>query len=385
MLGLAQKLRTPGVPPSNTSGMKRLLAGIVALGALGAACTTAHGTVPTPPFSAVRQATQEPLPPIPQARDPVVAVVQRVRPAVVNVTTNLLEQGPFGGAQPGRGVGTGFIIRSDGVVVTNWHVVEGATRIKVITPPPNQQEYQARVIGGDASADLAVLEISATGLPTVPLGHSSTLKLGQRVVALGYALALSGGPTVTSGIVSALNRTITAQDPNFQQGQRSYTHVIQTDAAINPGNSGGPLVDLAGRVIGINTAGAGQAENIGFAISIDEAVSVIRDAVANPQGPVAFLGVSTTDVTPGLAFQFGLPVRAGAYVVSVAPGGPAVQAGVGNGDVIVSFEGQSVSGSDQLGNLIHDHKPGDTVSVGVVESSGQRRTFTVTLGVNPLP
>jgi S1-C subfamily serine protease len=366
--------------------MKRLVASALAVVALGAACTTAHGTIPSQPLSTVRQqATQDRLPPIRPGEDPVVAVVQRVRPAVVNVTTNLLEQGPFGGAQPGRGVGTGFIIRSDGVLVTNWHVVEGATRIKVITPPPDQHEYQARVIGGDASADLAVLKIPATGLPTVPLGQSSGLQLGQRVVALGYALALSGGPTVTSGIVSALNRTITAQDPNFQQGQRSYTHVIQTDAAINPGNSGGPLVDLAGRVIGINTAGAGQAENIGFAISIDEALPVIRQAVANPEGPVAYLGVSTTDVTAGLAFQFGLPVRSGAYVVSAVPSGPAAQAGIGSGDVIVSFDGQSVSGSDELGNLIHQHQPGDQVSVGVVESSGQRRTVSATLGVNPLP
>ena len=365
--------------------MRRLLAAILAVGALGAACTTAHGTVSARPFSTARQATEDRLPPLRRGGDPIVAVVQRVRPAVVNVTTNLLEQSPFGGAQPGRGVGTGFVIRSDGVVVTNWHVVEGATRIKVITPPPDQHEYEARVIGGDAEADLAVLKISATGLPTVPLGHSSSLKLGQRVVALGYALALSGGPTVTSGIVSALNRTITAQDPNFQQGQRSYTHVIQTDAAINPGNSGGPLVDLSGRVVGINTAGAGQAENIGFAISMDEAAQVIRDAVANPEGAVAFLGVSTTDVTPGLAFQFSLPVESGAYVVSVAPGGPAEDVGIGSGDVIVNFDGQTVSGSDQLGDLIHEHKPGDEVTVGVMESSGQRRTFTATLGVNPLP
>src|SRR5438270_11230360 len=162
--------------------------------------------------------------------DPVVAVVQHVRPAVVNVTTNLVENSPFG-LQPGRGVGTGFVVRSDGVIVTNYHVVEGAQRITVITQAPNAQRYSARVIGGDPTADLAVLKISAQGLPTVALGDSSKLLLGQSVVAIGYALALPGGPTVTSGIVSALGRTIQVQDPNCtvcQNGQRTYTNVIQT-------------------------------------------------------------------------------------------------------------------------------------------------------------
>src|SRR5436309_3239116 len=197
--------------------------------------------------------------------DPIVQVVEAVRPAVVNVTTNLFQPNPLGG-ESGRGVGTGFVIRSDGIVVTNFHVVEHAQRITVITPPPDSKRYTGRVIGGDQNADLAVLKIDATGLPTVPLGNSGRLELGERVVALGYALALPGGPTVTSGIVSALGRTIQAQDPNCdtcKNGVRTYTGVVQTDAAINPGNSGGPLVNLTGQVVGINTAGANQAENIG--------------------------------------------------------------------------------------------------------------------------
>jgi S1-C subfamily serine protease len=319
----------------------------------------------------------------------VVAVIKHVRPAVVNVTTNLLQSTGFG-LQPGKGVGTGFVIGSDGVIVTNYHVVEGAQRITVITQAPNAQRYSARVIGGDPTADLAVLQIRASGLPTVALGDSSKLQLGQQVVAIGYALALAGGPTVTSGIVSALGRTIQVPDPECtqcQNRQRTYTGVIQTDAAINPGNSGGPLVDMAGRVIGIDTAGAGaaNAENIGFAISINTAKPTIQSAVAHPRGPVAFLGVTTEDVTPGLAFQFNLPVQSGAYVVSVAPGGPAEKAGVGAGDVIVSFDGTTVSGSDQLGRLIRAHSPGDRATVGVVEANGSRKAFGLTLGVNPLP
>jgi S1-C subfamily serine protease len=319
--------------------------------------------------------------------DRIVQVVRAVRPAIVNVTTNTVSPSFFGG-QPGKGVGTGFIVRPDGIIVTNYHVVEGAQKITVITPSPDVQRYDARVIGGDATADLAVLKIDAQGLPTVPLGNSSTLQLGQRVVAIGYALALQGGPTVTSGIVSALGRTIQAADPHCQvcnNGQRTYTNVIKTDAAINPGNSGGPLVNLAGQVVGINTAGTQSAENIGFAISINSATPTIEHAESNPSAPVAYLGVSTGDVTQSAALQFNLPVDRGAYVVELATGGPAKQAGIRVGDVIVGFDGQTVTSSDQLRTLIRDHSSGDRVSVVVVSSGGSRRTVEVTLGTNPLP
>jgi S1-C subfamily serine protease len=373
--------------------MRRLFAVAVAVAALASACSVTRAQGPSRTFFQLHPLSshQKPLQ-ISPGEDPVVAVVQHVRPAVVNVTTNLLQNTGLG-FEPGKGVGTGFVIRSDGVIVTNYHVVEGAQRITVITQAPDTQRYSARVIGGDANADLAVLKIQAQGLPTATLGDSSKLLLGERVVAIGYALALEGGPTVTSGIVSALQRTIQVSDENCsiaacgQNHQRTYSSVIQTDAAINPGNSGGPLVNLAGEVVGIDTAGAGaaNAENIGFAISIDSAKPTIEDALANPQGPVAFLGVSTQDVTPGLALQFGLHVHHGAYVIDVAPAGPAERAGVQGGDVIVSLDGKKVTGSDSLGSLIRSHKPGDQASVTVVDASGKRRTYTVTLGVNPLP
>ena len=373
--------------------MRRLLAltAVVATLATGCGLTDldgAHGSllaklaVPSPSPSAI--------PPIAAApgETPVEAVVQRVRPAVVNVTTNLLQPTAFG-FQPTRGVGTGIVISSDGVIVTNYHVVEGAQRITVITPSPHPQKFAARVIGGDATADLAVLKVQAQNLPTVTLGDSSKILLGQPVVAIGYALALAGGPTVTSGIVSALGRTIKVTDPNCRvcgpSEERTYTNAIQTDAAINPGNSGGPLLDLNGEVIGINTAGTQSAQNIGFAIAIDSAKPTIEQAVANPQGPVAYLGVATVDVSQGLAFQLNLPVSSGAYVETVAPGGPAQQAGVRPGEVVVAFDGTKVTGSDQLGTLIHARKPGDRATVTVVDQGGTRRTFTVTLAVNPLP
>jgi S1-C subfamily serine protease len=316
----------------------------------------------------------------------IVNVVQAVRPAVVNVTTDIAASGPFGSG--GRGVGTGFIVRADGIIVTNYHVVEKAQRITVITPSPDAQRYDARVIGGDATADLAVLKIDAQGLPTVPLGDSSTLQLGQPVVAIGYALALKGGPTVTTGIVSALGRSIQAGDPNCdacQNGARTYSNVIQTDAAINPGNSGGPLLNLDGQVIGINTAGNASAENIGFAIAINAALPTVSSAESDPTAPVPYLGVSTQPVGQGLALQFNLPTTTGAYVVGLSPDGPAQTAGMEVGDVIVEFDGHTVTDPDALGTLIRQHRPGDSVQVGVVNARGDHKTYDVTLGVNPLP
>jgi S1-C subfamily serine protease len=365
---------------------------LIAFGFVSVACSNgtgagafSHGTPTSGTTASPADTTPPPLAVTNPNNDPVVQVVKRVQPAVVNVVTNLFQETAFG-QQEARGVGTGFIVRSDGTIVTNFHVVEGAQRITVIvgTPPSvNVKRFPARVIGGDQGADLAVLKINAGGLPTVPLGNSSGLELGERVVALGYALALQGGPTVTSGIVSALNRVVRASDPNFHT--RTYTHVIQTDAAINPGNSGGPLVNLAGQVVGINTAGAQQAENIGFAIAIDAAKPTIDEAIAHPSAPVAFLGVTTQDVTGDLQFQLNLPVNHGAFVVAVAPKGPAQAAGIRNGDVIVAFGGSPVNTSDDLLALIQRHKPGDRSTVEVVLPNGSRKTVTATLGVRPLP
>jgi serine protease Do len=362
--------------------MRRLLIpSLLLLALVASACSFTVGS--ESPSPAAQPANTFNSTPLPAAGEPVEGVVRRVLPSVVNVTTDI-----SGG---GQGVGTGFIVRSDGVIVTNCHVVEAASKITVFTSDADPKQFNARVIGSDCLHDLAVLKIDATNMPIVNLGTSADLALGQRVVALGYALALDGGPTVTSGIVSSLDRTITAQDPNCAQSTcganqtRTYSNVIQTDAAINHGNSGGPLVNMQGQVVGINSAGDDNAQNIGFAIAIDSVKDTIANAEQNPLGVSAYLGVITEPVTSDLAFQLGLTVKQGAYVVDTPSDGPAQAAGIGAGDVIVGIDGQAVATADDVGRILDGLKAGQKVTVEVVSADGSHRTVDVTLAARPGP
>lgn len=208
------------------------------------------------------------------------ALVKRSERSVVEISSQVVRQATFfSSAQSGTAVGTGFIVTANGLIVTNYHVVEGARSITVELSDGTQ--HAARVVKADAARDLAVLKIEATGLPTLRLGNSSTALAGQSVVAIGYALGLEGSPTVTTGIVSSTGRTIQVQDDGAPGGPvvRTYSNVLQISAAINSGNSGGPLLDLQGRVIGINTAGSSSAQDVGFAIPIDQAKSLINSAI----------------------------------------------------------------------------------------------------------
>jgi serine protease Do len=383
--------------PTRWSSRRKLSAIVLLAGALTlTACSTAGvaqkvaGPIPANSGQPAKVEFATPGTTYDPSTDPIVAIVQKVEPAVVNVTTRT--QGVssiLGGSESGRAVGTGFVLRSDGVIVTNYHVVEGALNIRVTLP--DGRSFLARVIGGNSQHDLAVLKVDAQDLPTIAIGDSNAVKLGEPVVALGYALALPGGPTVTTGIISSLARTIQAQDPNGQnpngtQGiTRTYQDVLQTDAAINPGNSGGPLVDLNGNVIGINTAGDSQAENIGFAIAISGALPDIEQAIAHPAARTAYLGVSLQTNSAGLAAQLGLPISTGAVVVQVSPGSAAANAGIKAGDVIIGFDGKTVKTSDDLGSLIDQKSPGDRVAVAIVSQDGSHTTVTATLGVRPLP
>jgi S1-C subfamily serine protease len=361
--------------------MRRLLLPLVVVLAFAAsACSFSVGSKGSSSGSTATVDTST----LPAGREPVEAVVKRVLPAVVDVTTDIFQSG----TSTGQGVGTGFVVRSDGVIVTNCHVVENASKITVFSSDKKPKQYDARFIGGDCINDLAILKIDATGLPTVSLGDSASLQLGQRVVAIGYALALEGGPTVTSGIVSALDRTITATDPGCavcKNGQRTYTGAVQTDAAINHGNSGGPLVNMQGQVVGINTAGDDNAQNIGFAIAIDSVKQTISDAEANPLAPSAYLGIVSSTVTPNLAIQFGLTVNRGAYVVATTTDGPAVGAGIRQGDVIVSIDGKQTASKSDVGTILNGLKPGDRVAVQLVGGDGATRTVEVILGTRPSP
>ena len=364
--------------------MRRLVLPILILAAVASACSFTVGS--KTPSDTTSPATTLNTTPIPVSNEPVEAVVQRVLPAVVNVTTDISQA-----SGSGQGVGTGFIVRSDGVIVTNCHVVEAASKITVFTSDANPKQFNARVIGSDCLHDLAVLKIDAKDMPTVTLGNSADLALGQRVVALGYALALEGGPTVTSGIVSSLDRTITAQDPNClvetcgTDQTRTYSNVIQTDAAINHGNSGGPLVNMQGQVVGINSAGDDNAQNIGFAIAIDSVKQTIADAENDPLAPSAYLGVSTQTVTSDLAFQLGLKVDQGAYVLDTPGGAPAEAAGIKAGDVIVAIDGHDVTSGEDVGTILEGLQPGESVPVEIVDTDGTQRTVDVTLATRPAP
>lgn len=355
--------------------MRKLLVPVVLLAVLGTACSVRLGSADPSP------AVADPLsqPTLTGGRSSVEAVVKRVLPSVVNVTSV---------SSQGQGVGTGFIVRSDGIVVTNCHVVEGASKVTVSTSATKPVSFDARVIGADCLNDVAVLKIDASNMPTVSLGSSSGLVLGQQVVALGYALALEGGPSVSTGIVSGLDRTIQAQDPGCavcKNGVRTYTGAIQTDAAINHGNSGGPLVDMQGQVVGINSAGDDTAQNVGFAIAIDSIKSTLSQAESDPLAPAAYLGVQTQTVNGAVASQFGLRTDRGAYVVATPSDGPAGAAGIEQGDVIISVDGQQVLGQDELGAILAQLSPGQRVTVEVVGKDGATRSIDVTLGSRPVP
>jgi putative serine protease PepD len=298
-------------------------------------------------------------------------ILAKVGPSVAYVRTQAFRSGRF---FPSTGAGTGVVITPDGDLLTNAHVVAGATSIKV-TLNNDTQAHDATLIGADTSADLALLKISGvTNLPTAELGNSGDLKVGDSVIAIGNALNLQGGMTVTEGIVSALNRSVDATDG-------SLSGLIQTDAAINPGNSGGPLVNAAGQVVGINTATSGDAQNIGFAIAIDKAKPVIDTlkkgggsrspaSSGSAQASRAFLGVSVTDGTTG------------AVVADVDPTSPAGKAGLQQGDEIVSLGGRTISSANDLTSAMTSHKPGDRVTLTWVRGQG-RQSADVQLASRP--
>jgi serine protease Do len=273
-----------------------------------------------------------------------------------------------------QSLGSGVIITSDGTIVTNNHVIDGATDIKVDLA--DKREFKAKLIGTDAKTDIAVLKIDATGLPTLALGDSSKLKVGDVIFAIGDPFGV--GETATMGIVGATGRN--------NLGIENYEDFIQTDAAINPGNSGGAMIDLHGDLIGINTAilagGSGGNQGIGFAIPINMARSVMDQIVSHGKVVRGYLGIQIQALTPDLAKQFGINQGGGALVGQVEGDTPAAKAGLKRGDVIVSLNGQPVVSDRDLRLRISQTAPGTNVKLGV-SRGGKVQDFSVTLGELP--
>jgi Do/DeqQ family serine protease len=279
-------------------------------------------------------------------RTPIVTVAHDVGPAVVNIQTESTIRrrevdpfdpfGVFGGrdrSYTSQSLGSGFVWSSEGIIVTNNHVVEGASRITVNFSDGTQ--VPAKLIGVDPDSDVAVLRVDAKNLLTAPIGTSSDLLIGETVIAVGNPFGLSG--TVTTGVVSALGRSV----PSKEAG-RTFTDFIQTDASINPGNSGGPLLNIEGRVIGINTMIYANAQGIGFAIPVDRAKKVIQDILRYGQVHSAWIGAVTATITPEEARRTGLRASRGALVARVITGSPAAAAGLRAGDIITAVAGKPV-------------------------------------------
>ena len=326
---------------------------------------------------------------VPIATSVWVNLAAELKPAVVNISTKRVESGPTSMApRPGqdpfsdffrqfripetprtvRSLGSGFVINSDGYIVTNNHVIDGATEVKARFG--DGRELPAKILGRDPKTDLALLKVDAHGLPTVPIGDSSQLKVGEPVMAIGNPFGLE--QTVTTGIVSATGRVI---------GEGPYDDYIQTDASINPGNSGGPLINTRGQAIGINAAiysESGGSIGIGFAIPANLAKGVVTQLATSGHVVRGWLGVSIQRVTPELARSFGLAESQGALVSSVSSNSPAMQAGLKPGDVIVEYDGRKVASADELPRAVAGTRVGRQVPIVVVRD-GKHIRLTATI------
>jgi S1-C subfamily serine protease len=313
------------------------------------------------------------------------AIAAKVDPAVVDITTVFQTA-----TASGTAAGTGIIVTSTGEILTNNHVVEGATSITV-TIAGRSGTYTAQVLGVDPTADVALIQVKGvSGLPTATLADTSTLQTGESVIAIGNAGGVGGTPSVSQGTIVALGQSITATGGATPE---QLTGLILSNATIAPGDSGGPLVNSAGQVIGMITAGQSTSRSasttIGYAIPTSNALAIvnqIRAGQASSQiilGQVGYLGISATDLTPSIAAQLGLNITSGALVVGVAGGSPAEQAGMPQYAVITNIAGTPITSVADLGNVVYGYKPGDQVQVTWTDQSGASHTATVTLTTGP--
>ncbi|MDP9023016.1 MAG: trypsin-like peptidase domain-containing protein [Actinomycetota bacterium] len=362
----------PGPRPTRPGIATVVLAALVGA-VLGTAATLALARTTAPLAPQVRAPVVETRGDDPLS--PVAAVAEAVVPSVVRINRLTV----LGAAGVEEGLGSGVVYRSDGYIITNNHVVEGAERLQVRFA--DGESVRAEVVGTDALTDVAVLKVGRAGLPAVNV-RDDPVRVGELAVAIGSPFGLDA--TVTAGVVSALNRSI---DAPIDGGVISIPNVVQTDAAINPGNSGGALVDSRGRLIGINTAIlgtariAGQAGNIGvgFAISAHDAVAVADTLIEQGFVRHARLGIQARDLTPSLARHFGIDASEGVLIDQVEPGGPAAEAGLRPGDVVIAADGRPVAGMDELVAEIRAREPGDVLSLTVVRD-GRELQIEAVLG-----
>ena len=295
-------------------------------------------------------------------------IVETAKPSVVSISVEMLSKGPFFSFKD-EGSGTGFIVREDGYIVTNFHVVYGSQNIEVALS--DGRTYSAKIVGLDRLTDIAVIKIGADNLPVIFLDDSDRLRTGDWVITVGNALALKGGPSVTFGIISGLGRTIRTSGGDLYD-------MIQTDAAINQGNSGGPLLNLDGKVIGINTAVHSQAQGIGFAVSSNIAQPIIESLTNKGKVERPLIGLSGVTSSSAIAFRYDLGISEGVLVTYVQEDGPADKAGIKVMDVITGIDGIRIKDMAEFLSILWSYKAGDTVAVEYI-SSRSPNTSLVTL------
>ena len=289
----------------------------------------------------------------------VLDIIEKASKSVVNISTVKLVHNTFYQAVPVAGMGSGTIIDSSGLILTNNHVVGGAEKINVTLW--NNVVLEGTIVGLCAVHDIAVVRVNGKDLPAAELGDSDKLRVGQRVYAIGNPFGLAGGPSVTSGVVSAVNRTIESERGLIE-------NLVQTDASINPGNSGGPLLDIEGKVVAISTAIIPFAQGIGFAIPINSAKTCTNDMVSEGGSRRPWLGVIGLSITVEIARYYGLPVDHGVLVTNVAEGSPAYEAGMADGDIILELDNAETLRIEDLVNEIHKRKVGDTVRIFAIRN-----------------
>jgi S1-C subfamily serine protease len=303
----------------------------------------------------------------------VLDTIEKVSKSVVNISAVKLIHNIFYQAVPVSGMGSGTIIDDKGLILTNNHVVGGAEKINVTLW--TNEVLEGTIAGSCAIHDIAVVKVNGKNLQEAQLGDSDKLRVGQRVYAIGNPFGLAGGPSVTSGVVSAINRTIEAQSGLIE-------NLVQTDASINPGNSGGPLVDLEGKVIAINTAIIPFAQGIGFAIPINSAKTCTNSIITDGGAKRPWLGIIGLSITEEIARYYGLPVEHGVLVTKVSKGSPAEAAGMAEGDIILEIGNAEIRRIEDLVREIHKRKIGEVVRIFALRNS-REKLFELNLSEAP--